>query len=432
MARKQWTDDEVLKFWQDSDTRDLIVNALPPVYSAHHLHDPLLAAPSLPGPRSGLTISPSSKNEDTSQESEDKVEEMAPALVPSTTPQSGSTSYLAQAKEFFLNFLVRPIRNALGFPHNVPTNTEQSAVGLEDLKKFPQQSVGKLFWFKPGKREPMSFVTAFYVGNGKIITVAHTFDKKECNVETGLFNSEEEESLTAVFVPAMINKEDIYGGNYGHYKIVGEPRKHPYYTPTKSENGQRVLTTSQYDICCVHIGKGGKQVGAGQFEEIFIKDKSTEAQQDDNPEFEQVHVSPNLETTAAGEAQEARRIAYLQPIQLIECHQDRNTSWIALGYGEKGLINNAGKMLKVQGRYVSTEPMQIHHGQPMNDEIVRIKPPVLPGMSGGPWLLRDEKKPQYCAIGCQSGFDESFSYSPYFNKELIGLVINEPNYISEN
>ena len=61
----------------------------------------------------------------------------------------------------------------------------------------------------------------------------------------------------------------------------------------------------------------------------------------------------------------------------------------------------------------------------MNDEIVKIKPALWPGMSGGPWLLGDEKTPQYCAIGCQSGFDESFSYSPYFNEELIRLVIND-------
>ena len=58
-ARKQWTDGEVLKFWQDPKTRNLIVNAVPleckfDTASAGHCQ-----TTSDPNPKPGPTVSPS-------------------------------------------------------------------------------------------------------------------------------------------------------------------------------------------------------------------------------------------------------------------------------------------------------------------------------------------------------------------------------------
>ena len=84
----------------------------------------------------------------------------------------------------------------------------------EELKNYPQHSVGKLFWLDTNKIDNIHWSTAFYVGNSKVVTVAHIIHRKWLKWLKTKWNVN-----AAVFIPAMIDKFDIYGKYYGHYAV---------------------------------------------------------------------------------------------------------------------------------------------------------------------------------------------------------------------
>lgn len=106
-------------------------------------------------------------------------------------------------------------------------------VGKQYLTKPPYHSVGKLFFFYPGRKE-MDIATAFYIGNSKIMTAAHAFDDEK--IDDG------------IFVPAMINEYDIYGYNFGYYPVNGSPHVHSEYKTKELK--------PKYDICTFEVGTG--------------------------------------------------------------------------------------------------------------------------------------------------------------------------------
>ncbi len=112
-----------------------------------------------------------------------------------------------------------------------------TTVDDDKLTTYPYQSVGRLFWCKPNG--PVTWVTAFYIGNNMIMTAAHAFDDAQHKNKYG------------VFVPAMINKEDFFGTNYGCFLV--DPKllkRHLSYVAYKAGEP----TTPQYDICTVELG----------------------------------------------------------------------------------------------------------------------------------------------------------------------------------
>ena len=177
----RWTEEETFKFWDDPSNRELIKSALPLTAdkktTRHKAH-----------------FTPTSGNRlDASFESED-VE---------------------------------------GTIELVPEN---------DLREYPYQCVGKMFGLDQNKSAIRSLYTsAFYIGNSRVMTSAHAFDKVE--------------NLNAlVFVPAMKDWDDIHGENYGRYNVIR------YTVHSADDNDQ----TKAQDIAIAIIGRG-------QFEGCYVE-----------------------------------------------------------------------------------------------------------------------------------------------------------------
>ncbi len=96
------------------------------------------------------------------------------------------------------------------------------------LSRYPYCCVGKLFWFRPPsgpqdvRPDLIYYCTAFYVGNNKILTVAHAFDLGGKRADLRYPQYPERE---AIFVPAMRTKDDYLGEKFGSYLISNvEPK----------------------------------------------------------------------------------------------------------------------------------------------------------------------------------------------------------------
>ena len=106
-----------------------------------------------------------------------------------------------------------------------------------NLRAHPYQCVGKLLWGESYLGSPKEWVTAFYIGSNKIMTVAHAFDNARPN-------------FVGLFVPAMTGDKDIGGENYGCYPIhPSDCQYHPLYSQYQTWN-------LEYDICTAKVGKG--------------------------------------------------------------------------------------------------------------------------------------------------------------------------------
>ena len=68
---------------------------------------------------------------------------------------------------------------SLNYTENASLPKPSSEVVSNYVRKQPYHSVGKLFWCKPETRNEIVWVTAFYIGNNKIMTAAHAFDGVE-------------------------------------------------------------------------------------------------------------------------------------------------------------------------------------------------------------------------------------------------------------
>ena len=321
-----------------------------------------------------------------------------------------------------------------------PTTGDFQPVNPEDLKKYPYRSIGKLFWLcSENSVEVIKYATAFYCDDNTVMTVAHVFDERPKPPKSNspkpkssdpsapdpsapdLSAPDPSSPEKAIFVPAMISKYDIYGENYGYYKIDFDsgkrspiPRIHADYKPRLDDK----LTTPQFDVCTFKIVPKGrtlsrKHVKPWSTEIFFENSKNTEL------EFEDAHIDKGWTPIRPG---------------LFPLDGDKAT-WTVLGYGQKKFWpkesdgSDGGKMSIVRGcgssihpklEYNSDKELTVTSGE------LTIKPALRSGMSGGPWFYGADITPNSEAKGLQCGVYNGLSYSPLFTISLLIIVgVNE-------
>ena len=239
---------------------------------------------------------------------------------------------------------------------------------VEDVSKF--EGVGKLFWVRNGT-EVVYYTTAFYVGNNKIITVAHAFDfPKNGDV---IFSKLEQGlrcfSRGGIFIPGMRDKEDFRIKNDGHYGIDNVIRLEPYQP--RQQPGEILLQPKDYDICSAEL--------------LWNCDKS----------IHQLKISP---------------------------FNNENSDWVIVGYGQQG----EGRMIIVRGYSCNETIETIRQKKRVLAELRNEEP--LWGMSGGPWLplnmVEKDKGNTPNAKGVQSSTkatvkDGHYAVSPYVTEEIL-------------
>ena len=256
-------------------------------------------------------------------------------------------------------------------PRLVPLHLLENMCAINALPRIltedPYRRVGKIFWLKHDTRDIIYHTTGFYIDYQTIMTVAHTFDE-EAILKKG---TDEEVKIpiplnAAIFVPAMSDREDIYGKNYGHYRIVKTYIHNKY-------NKNKLKFSSKFDIGIATI-------------ELKPYGKTEE-----NPTG--FHMLPDIDQ-------------YLPVRPYPDSHPD---SIKVVGYGS----TTTGRMMEFK---VTSDGLPLEF-RDFRYDIVMKKPAVLKGTSGGPWL--------YCniAIGIQSGVSEvekeNISCSPYITQNLL-------------
>ena len=342
IAKDDWPPSDIMEFWEDPKNRDLIINAKP--LECWFEEKKSQCATSTTG------YAP----EDFTPEDFTPTASLAEFSPTGDTPGQ-STSSASSAP------------------------SPQQHVPNDCLTKYPFQSVGKLFWLIPTTRTILYHSTAFYIGDEKIMTVAHHFDKDTIKGYPVPPNA-------VIFVPAMSDKEDIYGVNYGYYKLDHHciHRNHNKYT-----------FSPKYDICIAKIIDGRRPVGGTK----------------ENPtEFELIQIVPPNPLANYGLAQlkSIPRLPYPQP------YEDMRKCTV-LGYGSTSLTtpvieDTTGKMMIFNIEKVCVTLYNDMHG------IVTMKPSVWKGASGGPWLNGNNT-----AIGIQSaGYGKSnITFSPLWTEYLL-------------
>ena len=376
-----WTSEKILEYWEDPKNRDLIVNAIPLEYlSKKELHSEIISHLEK-GQRKSFVCSTDSG--------------AAKQIPDEETPvQAPGDKYCLKSlttAEPIAKVERRPPRIARATPYipgnNPPGNSQASQVNFvdfNDLTKFPYQSVGKLFWLTQDGKEIIYYSTAFYIGNGVVVTAAHAFDQDIVQFEGKLVPKP---SKAAMFVPAMRDKSDIYGEHYGCYPIVGEPVIHFRY---KRQNDPKDVEPF-FDLCTFKISDGVERVGRTLQPTSF---------------FLQPHV--------------------VQPITACPYTHIEKAPVTVLGYGARPktilpetIPNINGLMMEFQGNI-----SHVDEYLDKNEWKTRIimNRDVWYGASGGPWLNTSVR-----AIGIQSAINKEAaneSYSPYFSPELFRLSNN--------
>ena len=279
----------------------------------------------------------------------------------------------------------------------------------EELANYPQKSVGRLFWLKvdsttgnPIISVPVSWSTAFYIGNETIVTACHVFYYIKKNSE-GIQTLLKKNINAAIFVPAMINKYDIYGKNYGHYAIE-IPHEHPLF-----KKGDE---TPEYDVATVKL-KSGKRMKPN----IYLRLPCTP----DGFRDLKVLTLPKRE----------RLFIHIDriPLPLTVCFYDdvECDEWTVYGYGvcncagsnnERNCrchCNDDGKLVSYTGKWTPLNCTETN--------IVGIDVAVQQGMSGGPWIPSTFSNS--VAVGCQcivrrcNENGKLTSHSPKFTQELL-------------
>ena len=369
-----WTSEKILEYWKDPKNCDLILSAIPLEYwSKKELHSESISHLEKGQGKSlvGSTDSGAAKQ---------IPDQETPVQAPSD--KYGLKSHTTA--EPIAKVERRPPRIARATPY-IPGNNSQgnfqgsqiNFVDFKDLTKFPYQTVGKLFWLSPDRKDIIYYSTAFYRGNGVVVTAAHPFDQDIVQFEGKLVPKL---SKAAMFVPAMRDKSDIYGEHYGCYPIDGEPDIHSGY---KRQNDPKDVEPF-FDLCTFKISNGVQQVGGK-----FLSTRK----------FFQV----------------------VQPITVWPYTHIENAPVTVLGYGtrpktllQETVPNINGLMMEFHGNISRVDSYLDKSG--WKTRIV-MNPDVWYGTSGGPWLTTS-----HTAIGIQSAINKEAaneSYSPYFSPELF-------------
>ena len=353
---------QIVKYWNNPKNRDFIAHAKPLEYYYFSENEKDQRKPLV-----GSTDSSAAKQIPDEETPVQAPPETAKQIPDEETPvQAPSDKY--GPKSLATSGMGPRSRTALATYNPAdPQDTPQvSFVGLDELTTYPYNCVGKLFWLLQGSNTIIHYSTAFYVGSGNVLTVAHAFDHQSQPVLVPL--------QPGVFVPAMRDKGDIYGEHYGYYPIR-ETFIPDQYEPMNVQG--RVY--SRFDITCFKISYGFKKK-----EDRF---------------------------------QQTGLLFDLTFIPLSKC-TDNPEPVAVLGYGENPkrsspgtLANTIGIMIKFRGN--TCQPLE-YQRQAEHDagHIIAMNPDVWYGTSGGPWLNTLQ-----AAIGIQSGINEGEaeeSYSPNF------------------
>ena len=237
---------------------------------------------------------------------------------------------------------------------------------VKELKATPYQSIGRLYVHGEHTdatgtiTECDRYATAFYIGNSTILTVGHAF---KIVSETG--DCTFQETHGGIFIPASQSESD--GGEHFGKFLFRSGRRGGYFLHPDYDPQHRC---PEHDICKVSLCKGMTEGG------VLIKS------------IEDVN---------------------LQPLMILKNQKYAKTAWRAYGYphGFDEIMNLVG----VRGTYQSCDNKKV---------VMSTKAEVLPGMSGGPWILDDED--QRYANGIQAGNPVgigSSAVSPYFSDELF-------------
>ena len=425
------TDDEILSYFEDPKMLEYIINAKPldsldsiaEQPSSECLAEEHQDFESETSQESATTRKRSLEKTESEIQSKSKKFKKSPATPMRSLPKQYLVGTSSTSQKF------KPTMPGRSLPRQHQAEGNIQLVSSRELTQYPQNSVGKLFWFDSSlphheRVEPVHWSTAFYVGDSKIMTVSHVVYGKGKEKSKVVWNIN-----AAVFVPAMIDKFDIYGKNYGHY-AVGVRQEHPKYKPD----------LWQYDISTLKLLSGRKI----QSHHCPAKDPSSLADLQDLRQKEQVN-----DFFYTVEINKGVEIG-LNAIQLrFHDHQQEyndGTSWTVYGYGEKnrgGTADNGsdgGKMTKVVGKILPNHNDTIER-LTLNLDLIGMDIVVRRGMSGGPWILNQDGV-QVEADGCQAASSISkslwkriqekitgkedplcrLSLSPYFSRKLLNKI----------
>ena len=120
------------------------------------------------------------------------------------------------------------------------SSTHGEAISEEDLNTFPYNNIGRVFWVNPiaDSEDNQYYGTGFYVGEKTIITVAHNHFNE---------GKKKEQPLTPVFIPGMINGDNIDERIYRKFVLDD------IYIHTKYDGNFK----TEYDICIAKVIEQG-------------------------------------------------------------------------------------------------------------------------------------------------------------------------------
>ena len=225
----------------------------------------------------------------------------------------------------------------------------------EYLKLPPYNSIGKIFWTSDDPEANVYWATAFYIGDNTVVSAAHNFSNPDEDAEKII------SERPPTFVPAMIDKDDVMGRNYGYFFLDDVVYLHSRY--------QRENFSSEYDISIAKIIAGNG--------------------------FFPNHLHFGNRFPCPGD--------FDLPLEL----PVRNI-WRVIGYD-----SDSGKMTEFLGYQKESQP-QMH---------LAISPAAYMGMSGGPWIPINGYGNEVEGIQSSKKEDEnnSYSFSPTTG-EIVELV----------
>ncbi len=408
----------LLDFWENPDNHDLIVNAKPlqiPVTVLDCIKEdskPRFSEDSSPAdagvstvvPASVPTVVPASVPAGVPTGVPASVPTSVPAGVPASVPTSVPAGVPASVPASVPTSV--PTSVLAGVPTSVLASGEsgdssdedsEGVVKVDELTMFPACCVGKLFWLDEDLNI-VHFCSAFYIGGKKIMTVAHVFyDSFGCPIDGG------------IFVPAMINKYDIYGRHFGYFEVTSHKTCTGYrhYKPVEED------WTPWFDMATAQF-KAVKQLkdcskypsneeGLGKLKSLR-KNSPTEYYE----QFMTTKIDPKLTENCI----------------VCEYPKTEYPGTVVYGYADSipssdpsnPPFNPRGKMTKVQAPEILVWDRSCVR--------VRFINATIPfGMSGGPWMQNKcfNIQPFVVAFSCvaagmQCGtnFDDNRSFSPDF------------------
>ncbi len=397
MATKEVLDEEqvpaddaesVLSFWEDPANHDLIVNATPldsliteKMTSDQEDHSGLdFDQVDIESKESKSSTSMDPIRQTCSSEAK-PVDELIQKQLPLTRLECTSSKFKRTGK-FFKQRISRARENlhTAEQPNHDQNNREGYIESIGDLRESPACSVGKLFWCrKKDQFKIVNWSTAFYVGKEKIMTVAHVFhDIKDdkCTIED------------VVFVPAMINQFDLYGKNFGFYRIAFPVILDAYRNKSDINDKKRLHV---YDFVCVKLTEAKQLKDNSETPTEDSLKQLKKLKKRSRKQYEDLFIESTIEELGL------RSIPLRFP-------KTEDSCFTVYGYGKsdnKNDTNSGNEMTKVTGTVIPESKLIEWMGYSYSS-LIPINVAVRRGMSGGPWIQGDDK----VAAGIQSERNE--------------------------